>query len=208
MGMKRMKRNDGFTLIELLVTLVIVGVIMTFIISMMSSQYAIIRDVNAYLVMSSENKDVNDRIIQEFVAAEDVLVDLNDTDGYKSILQNSGTSDYFVSSGVLMENIRLSYTKPDDSTTKILVTFGRDATETNELVMKRYEDSVIEANLIDTIPLGEYLATTIDPRVTFYRRLSQDRRVVSLVKVKITYLHDGITKQYDLFYHLRNLQSN
>jgi prepilin-type N-terminal cleavage/methylation domain-containing protein len=201
-----MKRNDGFTLIELLVTLVIVGVIMTFIISMMSSQYAIIRDVDAYLVVSAENKDVNDRIIQEFIAAEDVLVDLEDGNGYNSILQNSGTSGYFSPNEVPLENTRLSYTKPDDSTAKVIVTFGRDATNANELVMNRYTDSVVAINLIDTAILGEHLATGIEPHVVFYRRLSQDRRVVSLVKVKINYLHDGITKQYDLFYHLRNLK--
>jgi prepilin-type N-terminal cleavage/methylation domain-containing protein len=205
-----MKKNDGFTLIELLVTLVIVGVIMTFIISMMSSQYAIIRDVDAYLVLSAENKDVNDQVIQEFVATEDILIDLDDGNGYKSILlpENSGTSGYFVSDGVPMKNIRLSYTKPSDHTAKVIVTFGRGETETNELVMKRYTNSVEDTNLIDTVILGEHLAAGIDPQVAFYRRLSQDRRVVSLVKVKINYLHDGITKQYDLFYHLRNLQFN
>ena len=72
----------------------------------------------------------------------------------------------------------------------------------NELSKKVY----INNTLNETIPLGDHLAPSIPAKVTFYRRLSLNRRVVALAKIKINYLHDGITKQYDLFYHLRNLQ--
>ena len=189
-----MKRNDGFTLIELLVTLVLVGVIMTFIISMMSSQYAIIRDVNAYLVLSAENKDVNDRIIQEFVKAERILVndvDLTDTE--------FPTGNF--NTDIDLETIKLEYDNDPsvDFVEMATISFDRDG---NELIMKK----IIGSDTIEP-SIAEHLAD-IDPVITFYRRLSQDRRVVSLVKVKINYLHDGITKQYDLFYHLRNLQFN
>jgi prepilin-type N-terminal cleavage/methylation domain-containing protein len=201
-----MKKNDGFTLIELLVTLVIVGVIMTFIISMMSSQYAIIRDVDAYLVLSAENKDVNDRIIQEFVASEDIFIDAGD--GYKSIVTNSGISAYFDNNGLPLFKTRLYY-YDSELNEAIYIVFKRDDDEANNLVMEKYKESN-DVKVGDSLTIGTHLSsnTTLEPTVTFYRRLSQDRRVVSLVKVKINYLHDGITKQYDLFYHLRNLQFN
>ncbi|BES65335.1 hypothetical protein SANA_17740 [Gottschalkiaceae bacterium SANA] len=189
-----MKKNDGFTLIELLVTLVIVGVIMTFIISMMSSQYAIIRDVDAYLVLSAENKDVNDRIIQEFVKAERILV--NDVDMTDTTFPSTNFNK-----DINLETIKLKYENDTSNDIDEIATISFEKND-NELVMKKVVGS-------DTTnpSIAKHLAN-IDPVVTFYKRLSQDRRVVSLVKVKINYLHDGITKQYDLFYHLRNLQFN
>jgi|GEM_PF-2635030 len=197
-----MKNNDGFTLIELLVTLVIVGVIMTFIISMMSSQYAIIRDVDAYLVMSSENKNISDRILNEFIRAETIEIDLDDGNGYLSIVDNSGDSDYFTTTGIDLEKIRILYPNPSNSAETIRVEFDRTDDSMNELSMKVYVNDALD----ETIILGDHLAPAIPAQITFYRRLSLTRRVVALVKVKINYLHDGITKQYDLFYHLRNLQ--
>lgn len=190
-----MKRNDGFTLIELLVTLVIVGVIMTFIISMMSSQYAIIRDVDAYLVLSAENKDVNDQILREFVKAEEILVDTD------NLVVNSSEAAYF-NSDLDLTTIHLNYIENEGESDEKTVSVDFEKS-INQLSMKK------TINSSETIiPLGDHLKDTEVPVVTFYRRLSQDRRVVSLVKVKIIYQHDGITKQYDLFYHLRNLQFN
>ena len=197
-----MKNNDGFTLIELLVTLVIVGVIMTFIISMMSSQYAIIRDVDAYLVMSSENKNISDRILNEFIRAETIEIDLDDGNGYLSIVDNSGDSDYFTTTGIDLEKLRILYPNPSNSAETIRVEFDRTDDSMNELSMKLYVNDALDKTII----LGDHLAPAIPAQITFYRRLSLTRRVVALVKVKINYLHDGITKQYDLFYHLRNLQ--
>ncbi len=192
-----MKKNDGFTLIELLVTLVIVGVIMTFIISMMSSQYAIIRDVDAYLVMSSENKDVNDAIMREFVKAEEIWIDgENILDPVFDIAKLNNSHD--------LTTIQLRYTQ---NSNEHWINFLKEDSESdgraiNELYMKQ----TIGGTEKDPILLGDHLAPTITADITFYRRLSLNRRVVALVKIKINYQHDGITKQYDLFYHLRNLQ--
>lgn len=204
-----MKKNDGFTLIELLVTLVIVGVIMTFIISMMSSQYAIIRDVDAYLVMSSENKDLSRNIMNEFVRAEDIYSDIVESGNFKSLLSNASTSEYFNKEGIDLVSTRLLYEDPESAGNYYIVAFEYGV-ENNELLMHKYLNNTKSVNIsgaIDkgTIPLGDHLSAPIPPQITFYRRLSLNRRVVALVKVKINYQHDGITKQYDLFYHLRNL---
>jgi len=200
-----MKKNDGFTLIELLVTLVIVGVIMTFIISMMSSQYAIIRDVDAYLVMSSENKDVNDAIMREFVKAEKIWIDL-DTSGSYDADEEVVSKDFDISelsNNHDLTDIQLQYVMDAKTTTVQFIKEDPSApgTKENQLHLQK----IIEGTT-STIPLGDHLAPGIPAEVTFYRRLSLDRRVVALIKIKINYQHDGITKQYDLFYHLRNLQ--
>lgn len=200
-----MKKNDGFTLIELLVTLVIVGVIMTFIISMMSSQYAIIRDVDAYLVMSSENKDVNDTIMREFIKAEKIWIDLDASGSYDAD-EEVVSSDFDISelsNNHALTDIQLQYVSDAKTTTVQFIKEDPSApgTKENELHLQK----TIEGSTSTTF-LGDHLAPDIPAEVTFYRRLSLDRRVVALIKIKINYQHDGITKQYDLFYHLRNLQ--
>lgn len=200
-----MKKNDGFTLIELLVTLVIVGVIMTFIISMMSSQYAIIRDVDAYLVMSSENKDVNDAIMREFIKAEKIWIDLDASGSYDAD-EEVVSSDFDISelsNNHALTDIQLQYVSDAKTTTVQFIKEDPSApgTKENELHLQK----TIEGSTSTTL-LGDHLAPDIPAEVTFYRRLSLDRRVVALIKIKINYQHDGITKQYDLFYHLRNLQ--
>jgi hypothetical protein len=153
---------------------------------------------------------VNDAIIREFVKAENIYISLNGDDvldANENILDSSFTISNLSNlgadgkdEGIDLEKVILTY--GDDPTIISFTAPSETNTTTNEIciVTQIGNDGTPSSQTI-----GDHLASSIPVKAFFYKRLSLDRRVVALTKVKINYYHDGITKQYDLFYHLRNL---